>query len=898
LVTKVEAIGNFLTANTHADLAELYSPQMECQVNVAQDGGERIEDTYQGRRWHGWQDESGNIWKSFRIPYKANTEPEFNIASRMNFDLQIHAEGIGMTGWDWSNRVSKFVAFDFDSLINHKSGFSVEELDEVKKAALDIPWVSVRKSTSGTGFHIYILLDDVPTENHTVHAGLARAILGKMSAIAGFDFNSKVDVCGGNMWVWHRKMRESHDGLKLIKQGDILEDIPPNWRDHAKMLTKKGRRANLNHDVNTPAALASIRAQIKLDGSHQELITHLESIGAMWWWDQDLHMLVTHTSVLKEVHEELNFEGFFDTNSTGKNLDEQNCFCFPLKNGAWSVRRYSQGCSEHESWDTDASGWTRTYLNSVPDFASACRAYGGVEDPKGGFRFREVEVAQKAAKLLKADIQCAVGLLSRSCVLKQHKDGRLITEIKRDPNDPPNEMPGWFTEGNKPWTRIFNIRIDTNKETETAVADDIVRHLITQSNEETGWFLSIEDRWVQETLTNIRVALKSMGMNEKQVSNTLGTSVFQAFTLVNKPFQPEYPGDRQWNRNAASFRYVPTEESDNLHYPTWLKILKHAGDGLTDTVRDEPWCKANGIITGSDYLKCWIASMFQFPDRPLPYLFFYSKSQNTGKSTFHEALRTLLTSGYQKAEAAVTNPTGYNGELEGAILCSIEEINLKRDKTAYNRIKDWVTSPDILIHPKGKTPYQTPNTTHWIQCSNDHNACPVFPGDTRITMCNVQALDPLDLIPKRKLFQMLDAEAPDFLAAILALEIPESNDRLNVPVINTGDKMMLEGSNENMLDAFIRDQYDYIPGNMIKLSNFYEHFIRWLPENEKNIWSKIKMGRELDPSKHPKARTQQDPSFFVGNIARKGAASEPGRHLVVKTKGSYEVLVPKGATND
>lgn len=893
MITKVEAIKNFLSQSTHADLAELYNPGMECQVNVAQDGGERVEDTYKGRRWHGWRDEAGNLWKSFRIPYKAKSEPEFDTASPMSFDLAVHTEGVGMTGWDWINRVSKWVAFDFDSLINHKAGFNPEELDEVKKAAMDIPWVTVRKSTSGTGFHFYIFLDDVPTENHTVHAGLARAILGKMSAIAGFDFNSKVDVCGGNMWVWHRKMKGT-DGLELIKQGGVLTDLPPNWREHATMLSKKQRCSNLNHDINTPGALAAVRQKIKLDDQHKELIDYLTSIDATWWWDQDLHMLVTHTCNLKQAHEELNYEGFFDTTSNGSNLNEQNCFCFPLKNGGWSIRRYTQGCTEHESWDTDASGWTRTYLNTVPDFASACRAFGGVEDPKGGFRFREVEVAKKAAALLKTTIECADALASRDCKLKQHKDGRLIVEITRDPNDPPAEMPGWFTEGNKPWTRIYNIRFEPNKESDTSVVDDSVRHLITQSNEESGWFLNIEGVWIQETMSNIKVALKSIGMSDKDVNNTLGTAVFQAFTLVNKPFQPEYPGDREWNRNAAAFKYVLKEDEEDLSYPTWTKIIKHCACGLDDYIGDDPWCRANGIISGADYLMCWVASLFQFPERPLPYLFFYDKNQNTGKSTFHEALSLLLTTGYQRAESALTNKSGFNGELESAIICVVEEVDLNRDKMAYGRIKDWTTSPQMAIQYKGKTPYQTRNTTHWIQCANGHQHCPVFPGDTRITMCNVPPLDPLDLIPKRKLVQLLESEASDFLTAIMSLEIPESNDRLNIPVVATGDKMMLEESNESMLDAFIRDNYEVVPGSTVKMGDFYDHFIRWLPENEKGNWSKIKTGRELNPSKHPKARTQRDPNVFIGNIAKKGSEIEPGRPLVVKKIGTYEVLVPKG----
>ena len=41
--------------------------------------------------------------------------------------------------------------------------------------------------------------------------------------------------------------------------------------------------------------------------------------------------------------------------------------------------------------------------------------------------------------------------------------------------------------------------------------------------------------------------------------------------------------------------------------------------------------------------------------------------------------------------------------------------------------------------------YQVPNTTHWIQTANAQSHCPVFPGDTRITVIEV-----CDLLPEQE----------------------------------------------------------------------------------------------------------------------------------------------------
>src|SRR5436853_2571102 len=135
LVKRSEVIKNFLMAKTHKDLAALYFKGMECQVNVAQDGGERIQGEFKGRQWAAWQNaDTGEQWASFRIPRNAMSEPEDN-DSEIRWNLESHAEGIGMTGWDWMTRQSLWVAFDFDDITGHSDRhgqkLSPDQLSEV-----------------------------------------------------------------------------------------------------------------------------------------------------------------------------------------------------------------------------------------------------------------------------------------------------------------------------------------------------------------------------------------------------------------------------------------------------------------------------------------------------------------------------------------------------------------------------------------------------------------------------------------------------------------------------------------------------------------------------------------------------------------------------------------------
>jgi len=852
---------------------------MECQVNVAQDSGTRVEGDYKGKQWHGWTD-GYQTWKPFRIPWGANSTPTFDKESSMSFDFENHVLGVGMSGWDWEAKVSRWVAFDFDGIVGHAVGLTVAEMDAVLNQAQQIEWITVRKSTSGGGIHLYVFLDDIATATHTEHAALARAILGQMSALSGFDFTSKVDTCGGNMWVWHRKMKGT-DGLTLIKQGIKLLEPPPNWKDHVPVI-KNTRRKNLPQVINSSEEdlfeeLTGQRSNVKLDSKHREFINYLKENNALWWWDNDHHMLVTHTHWLTKAFEDLNMSGIFKTNTDAKNINEQNCFMFPLSKGSWIVRRFSRGAQEADSWDQDTSGWTRCYFNKQPDLTIASRTFSGVELEKGGFVFNEAEMAAKAMATLGAHIDLPSWATQRKTELKRHKDGRLIVKIKREDTDKADDMRGWLTEkGN--WKRIYNAQVQDISEPETAAQDDFIRHLTTSTGDDYGWTIKTDAQWRTEPLQHIKLTLKAMGYNAKDTESLLGNSVLKCWELVNLPFQDQYPGDRKWNRNAAQFMYKPTEELDNLKYPSWELILNHCGEGLNEAIKGDNWCSSNSIVCGADYLKCWISAIFQEPLEPLPYLFMYGP-QNSGKSIFHEAMSLLLTRGYVRADHAIESQSGFNGELENAIVCIIEETNLSQSKTAYNRIKDWVTSRQINIRKMYHTPYHVPNSTHWIQCANDIDYCPVFSGDTRITLCFVDSLDLDILIPKRELIARLIKEAPDFMASCIHLEIPKSRDRLNLPVITTGDKEQMQQLNSSPLECFLEECCHYIQGEIITIADFFREFNNWIDPDEAQNWSKIVIGKRM-PTKFPKGR-QRDGTWIYGNIAfQKIEATKP--KLVLK----------------
>jgi len=1202
MIKRSNSIKRFLELSTHADLADIYNEEMEVQVLVAEDGGERVDKEYRGKTWQSFTD-GIQTWQTFRIPRNAWANPEDNDCE-MTYDLSKHALGIGMTGWNWKQKRSIWVAYDFDALIGHsdkhKKKLDEQELNRIKEVVSNIPWVTLRKSTGGKGLHLYIYLGSiVETQNHTEHAALGRSILEQLSVIANFDFESKVDTCGGNIWIWHRKLNKEAGGLSLLKKGIEFTDIPANWKEHLDVVSGRSKKIvpffikeakNPDEMEQLFNELSGQSRRIPLDNEHQQLLTWLSENGSGSWWSQDHHMLVTHTTLLEKAHKELGMKGFFKTIATGKDpgdhnclsgntevitkrgvktlkelaeighaelyvwngekfiwkdceiksfgiqktvpitfgddsvvratknhrwpyineydnykayidggnykyttmlqprytripianqtlgkydekgyahgfvfgdgwnencrgkitstvaffkrdndllrlvsqygnygsqyfkghgyinmvrqlpmewkelpenptkeyalgfilglisadgfvdkkllivnkdyhvLDEirklaiyagfhalpvrrryqysgyptsnkyyytltllsyninksyflrkdhkeklrirtkhkaitikeidykdekeeevycaivpeyenfvlanhvitLNCFAYPHRNGAWSVRRYTLGVQEHASWMQDGKGWTRCFLNLIPDLNTACRAYGGTERPAGGYVFREWEVANLALTMMGVCLKELPGFIrSRATTIRKHKDGRLVIEIQKEDRDPPSEELGnWLPEGSY-WKRVINYTPD-NGVADVPNFDQAVRHIVTEVGENAGWTIRTTEGWHHEPLEHVTRVLKGVySYKPKEVDTITGNSIQAPWVLVNRPFEPEYPRDRQWNRNAVQLKYIPAQDIESLCFPTWSRILTHLGKDLDYAIKKSEWAIANGIKNGSDYLKIWLASLFQRPMEQLPYLFFYSEEENTGKSTFHEALSELVTGGIVRVDQALLPNSSFNGELENAIVGVIEETDLNKNRSGasvtLNRIKDWVTARNISIHKKGMTPIMLSNTCHFMQMANNRNACPVFSGDTRITVIKVNPLE--ELIPKKQLMEMLKKEAPDFLAELLNIDIPPSNDRLNIPVILTETKEQVQESNMDVLELFLKQYTYYVPGKAIKWSDLYDKFIQQLEPQYIEVWTKVYTGRHL-PACYPKGRwTKDNAQLYVGNIS-------------------------------
>ena len=215
--------------------------------------------------------------------------------------------------------------------------------------------------------------------------------------------------------------------------------------------------------------------------------------------------------------------------------------------------------------------------------------------------------------------------------------------------------------------------------------------------------------------------------------------------------------------------------------------MQHCFCDLDAEIKNLQWAQDANIRSGAEYGLAWIACCFRYPFEPLPFLFFFGE-EKSGKSIFHEAVSLLTTGGVVSAERSLTNQSGFNGELAGAVLAYVEESDISKSPYAYNRIKEWLTAKVLWIRKMRTDAYPQLNTLHMVMMANKQKYCLVFPGDTRITVIEVPDLLPGQEIPKTTLLAKLEEEAPHFMHTLLNMELPEVQGRMRLPVIDTYKK--------------------------------------------------------------------------------------------------------------
>ena len=470
----------------------------------------------------------------------------------------------------------------------------------------------------------------------------------------------------------------------------------------------------------------------------------------------------------------------------------------------------------------------------------AVESCGGAELADGKGHQCQYEVAVEVAIKMGATLKLPEEYRDRDLRFWSGNDGRLAAEVPR--KDADKQPPGWYSHSKpKSWRKLFTVLADQRPDDAKSVeTDKLLRCVTPPGNSGDGVFYIRADNGQWCRMPSSFKTLAYLHAHKVRDGVLMaGWSVRKKWEFINLPFGDEYPAERKWNRYSARLRHSPVEGP----HPNWDLIFDHLGSRLTPALATNEWAVTNGI-DGPRYLLAWFANLIRFPFARLPYLAFISRLQDNGKSTIHEAFYECLVYGPHGTDVVVRADRAlkhdFNGELANAILCVIEETDLSSSPTAYNKIKDWVTGPNIAIRKMRTDQYEQPNSTHWIQCCNDPTYVPVFVGDTRVTMIEVPDLT--NKIPKRDLMERLMAEGPQITYTLLNIVLPLVVGRLQLPAIETSIKTDMIHEAEPV-SHFVEDTCN-LQGTVAK-DELFKVYVSWCAGNSQRPLSNNIFGRRL-----------------------------------------------------
>ena len=123
----------------------------------------------------------------------------------------------------------------------------------------------------------------------------------------------------------------------------------------------------------------------------------------------------------------------------------------------------------------------------------------------------------------------------------------------------------------------------------------------------------------------------------------------------------------------------------------------------------------------ADFVKMWIAQMFQYPENKSIHLIFIGL-EGSGKGTFVKFFETLMGGSHRCWEC--TDPQEhifgkFNDMMKKAFLVILNEADKSGTYNASNKMKALITEPTINIQPKGKTSFVMRSCHRFMSFSNN-----------------------------------------------------------------------------------------------------------------------------------------------------------------------------------
>lgn len=213
------------------------------------------------------------------------------------------------------------------------------------------------------------------------------------------------------------------------------------------------------------------------------------------------------------------------------------------------------------------------------------------------------------------------------------------------------------------------------------------------------------------------------------------STLHEELTYINgegksKPFIPEWLVDANKRRYDKFDSFPKDAMCPHYVYNMWEKFpvqliepthshktgkavrwfLQHINTVLADNNEEH-----------SNFIKMWIAQMFQYPEHKSIFLMFVGK-EGSGKGTFVRFLETLMGGSHR---CWVCNDPQeqifgkFNDMMRRAFVVILDEVDKSGTYNNIGRFKNLITEPTITINPKGKTSFAMNSYHRYMGFSNN-----------------------------------------------------------------------------------------------------------------------------------------------------------------------------------
>ena len=129
----------------------------------------------------------------------------------------------------------------------------------------------------------------------------------------------------------------------------------------------------------------------------------------------------------------------------------------------------------------------------------------------------------------------------------------------------------------------------------------------------------------------------------------------------------------------------------------------------------------------------WLAQNVQKPGEKIRWAVLMKGIEGDGKSIIGDLMRAVMGRANVKSVSPTVLTSDFNGFAEGSCLAIMEELRISGSNKfdTLDKLKPLITNDTVLIHRKGKDPYECWNTQNYMELTNYDNSLPLNNTDRR-----------------------------------------------------------------------------------------------------------------------------------------------------------------------